>query len=279
MPGVAVLGGGYAGLRAARRLRAALDRSWTITLVERSLCHQLITRLPEIVGAGLPPERACIPYERLLRRGVHLMRAEVTAVDPVEMRVETSAGTVKADCLVVALGTVPDFLNVPGAKEYGLVLKSVEAATALRARIEELCRRQPALHIGIVGAGYTGTELAGELMKWSRELERSSAGHRIEVTVVAQDARLLPEGNVRLARVAESVLRRKGVALRLGTGVTRVEPNCIQVGAATAVKADLVIWATRARAAAARWENRCRSISPGRGLRKRVRRRRHRQHL
>lgn len=251
MSSVVILGAGYGGLRVALRLSATLGNTWSVTVVERSACHQLITRLPELVAGVIEAGRACIPYERLIgkNRRIRLLRGEVHNVDPVTLKVETSEGAISADRLVVALGSVSDFQGVPGAEELGLVLKSVAGAVALQSRIEQLCARQGTVHVTIVGAGYTGTELAGELTQWNRDLRRAGGAGRLEVTVVAQDERLLPEGNERFARVAERVLRRKGVSMLLGTGVAAVEKDRIVLQSGLKVPSDVVVWAAKTRPA------------------------------
>jgi len=102
----------------------------------------------------------------------------------------------------------------------------------------------------IVGAGYTGTEVAGELAEWNLRLRRAGARQRLEVTVVAQDPGLLPEGNARLAAIAERVLRSKGVAFDLGATVFGLEPGRLLLEG-SALPADLILWAARSRASPA----------------------------
>lgn len=242
---VAVVGGGYAGVSAARELSAVLPHAWSLLLIDRGSCHQLTTRLPDVIGGKVPPHQACIPYERILGRRVHHLQAEITALDPVTGRIDTTTGPLLAQWLVFALGSAPDFSGTPGASHYGYVVRTVQGAMVLRRRIEELATRRSVVRVGIVGAGYTGTEVAGELVAWDHRLQRAGAPARIQVTVVAQDRRLLPEGNARLARIAEHVLRRKGVSLLLGTPVAAIAADRIALSQGEEVTADVVIWAAR----------------------------------
>jgi NADH dehydrogenase len=98
-----------------------------------------------------------------------------------------------------------------------------------------------------VGAGYTGTEVAGVLAEWNRRLVRLGSSARIAVTLAAQDGRLLPEGNKRLAPVAEAVLASKGVVLMLGTPAQQVEVDRVYLRDGGAIEADVVVWAARTR--------------------------------
>lgn len=245
MPTIAVLGGGYAGVQAIRRLDRLLDRSWTITMIDRDDCHQLLTRLPEVVAGALEPSKACIPFRSIARPRINVVRREITEIDPVNRRITTATGVIEAQWLVVALGATPDYLDIPGARENGMVVKSVEQAVRLRERIEMELKNRRQVKVAVVGAGYTGTEVAGELAEWSRRLPD---GDKIEVAVVAQDTRLLPEGNDRLAHAAESILRRKGVSLELGVGVDKVAENSLHLESGRRMKAHVIVWAAHSRA-------------------------------
>ena len=97
-----------------------------------------------------------------------------------------------------------------------------------------LCR------ILIVGAGYTGTELAGELASL-RESRRVAA----EIIVVADVDRLLPQGNEGLAEVARQVLLSKGVELCLQRGVHKVENGCVLLSDGRCIEADVIVWAAQ----------------------------------
>lgn len=246
MPSALVVGGGYAGLQAARQLDALLGRGWIVTLIDRSPCHQLLTRLPEVVRGTVAPTRACVPFHRILGRRLEVVRAEVFAVDPISRRVELAAGPRRGDFLVVALGMLPDDTIVPGASEHSTILRSVTAAVRLKTRLSELCEQDRDVRVAIIGAGYTGTEIAGELASWDAQLRAAGSPSRISVTVIAQDEHLLPEGNERLAHVAEVVLRAKGVVFRLGHPVKEVTARSVVITDGSEAVADVVVWAARA---------------------------------
>lgn len=243
MPAVCILGGGYAGLRVARDLGRFLDRRWSVTLVDRGEYHQLITRLPEVVAGTIPAAEACIAFTRVLNSRVQHLRAEVQSVDLRTRQVETSATVLRPEVLVVAVGTTPDFLGIQGAAEYTTTLKSVTDAVHLRDTIARLRSRQPVVRVVIVGAGYTGTEVAGELSALGMERDGSEAQGKIDVSVVAEDVRLLPQASVRVSAAVEGVLRGRRVPLNLGQRVLQVDAHAVRTHSGEEFAADLVVWA------------------------------------
>lgn len=242
---VVIAGAGYAGLQAALRL-ARSSQPGAITVVDRNDYHQLITRLPELVGGTLHPSKVRIPYLRLLGQGIAHVQAEVTALDPEDLAIETRAGRIRGDYLIIALGSSPDFHGVPGTQEYAYPVRSVSQAQALRQRIEQVTAERDHVRVVIVGAGYTGTEVAGELAECGRRLGKSKT---ISITVVAPESGLLKEADPRLGITAERILREKGIHFRLRHEVTAIERDRVLVTPGEPCQADVVVWAARASAA------------------------------
>lgn len=242
MPSVLVLGGGYGGIAAVTRLSRRLGRDWTITLVDRGDGHELQTRLPVVLSGRLAPQKAVIPFSSLLGDRVEVIHDRVTAVDPEGREARVGERTIAADHLVVALGGTPDFLAIQGAAENCFVFKSLADALALRAAINSR-NTNGALRVVVIGAGYTGTEVAGELAHWS--------GRRIEVVVVADAERLLQDGAERLGVVAQNILSDAGVAFRLGVLVERVTGDGVHVQGGDEIPADLTVWAAHTSGAGA----------------------------
>ncbi|MDQ2741073.1 MAG: FAD-dependent oxidoreductase [Chloroflexota bacterium] len=245
---VVIAGAGYAGVRVASRLRSLLGESGEITVADRDASHQLIVRLPEIIGGTISPDQALIPYSRLFGNDVRLVQSEIVKLLPEGAALETAEGEYTGDFLVVALGSAPDYHEVPGAQEHAFPVRSVRDAERLRRRLEQVTGTGETVHVVIVGAGYTGTEVAGEIAEWGKRLQAEGGGG-ITVTVVAPETRLLVEADLRLGDAAERILRQKGVWFRLGTSVRRVEQAAIELDPEPSCPADVVVWAARARAA------------------------------
>lgn len=243
MPSVCILGGGYAGLRVARELPGLLDPDWSITLVDQGDCHQLITRLPELVAGQISVREACIPFAELLSDRVRLVTARITAIELKSHRVEMSGETLQPDVLVVAVGTTPDYSSIPGSGAHIFSLKSVADAVRIRDALAELRAGLRTVRIVVVGAGYTGTEVAGELTALPADGVNVSRLGRLEVSVVAEDTRLLPQAGIQLGAAVERVLRRRGIPLRLGQAVELIDEEGVHLERGEVLPADLVIWA------------------------------------
>lgn len=136
---VLVLGGGFGGIVAAHALRNALGERHDVTLVSQYGDFYLRAAFPRLAFEGeTPPDDIRLPLGEALRpRGIEFTRARVTAIRPDESRVETTAGDVEYDYLIVALGTHYAAERVPGLEEHSYSLWTVEEAERLRARMRE----------------------------------------------------------------------------------------------------------------------------------------------
>jgi NADH dehydrogenase len=128
-----------------------------------------------------------------------------------------------------------------------LPLKSVDQARRFSQLLVDRADQASTLSIVVVGSGYTGTELAGELAE-PGNLPLGAGRRAVNVTVVSMDSRLLAEGNERLAAVAQRALTAKGVRFLLGVRVQQVDAAGVMLESGRRIPADLVVWAARTRA-------------------------------
>ena len=244
---ILILGGGYAGLRAALDL-AALRREGQlppgveVDLVERSPCHQVIFWMHQVAAGTLTPEEACIDYGRLPLDGIALHQAEVQGIDPAKGKVHTSAGDLAYDALILALGSVPRMPEIPGLAESAYPLRDRADAERLYSGLETAYARaamagDPELHrrlltTVIAGGGYTGCQLAGELAHRLPDLaDRHGIRTRnIRLLLLEGRERLLPEMDACHGRAAREILEAKGVEIRTGTPLERVTEETAVAG-------------------------------------------------
>jgi NADH dehydrogenase FAD-containing subunit len=239
---IVVLGAGYSGIQAARVLALSAPKH-LVTLVDRLPHHQLTTQFPATVTGRLTTGRAFIPLERIVPTSVRILRAEIESVSRSPFEIQTSLGAVPADWLAVCLGTTSSDLGVPGAREHALPLKSVQDCMRLRNCVRDLVSSRGLTRIVVVGGGYSGTEVAGELT--DPQFVTSTRG--LEVTIVQPDNRLLPQGSSRLADAVQRILTKRGVRTLCGVWLSEVDAEGICLDTGEKLAADLVVWTASTR--------------------------------
>jgi NADH dehydrogenase len=192
---VVILGGGFAGLEAAKALRRApVD----ITLIDRRNHHLFQPLLYQVATAALNPSNIAAPIRGILRRqrNVEVVLAEAVAIDTAGRRVVLADGEVGYDYLIVAAGATHAYF---GHDEWAAIapgLKTIEDATAIRRRVllafeaaereDDPARRRAWMTFVIVGGGPTGVEMAGAFAEIARHVLSSDFRH-----INTRDARVL----------------------------------------------------------------------------------------
>ncbi|MCS6826475.1 MAG: NAD(P)/FAD-dependent oxidoreductase [Caldilinea sp.] len=255
VPRVVIVGAGFGGLWAARTLARTPVQ---VLLIDRNNYHTFLPLLYQVAAAELEPEAIAYPVRSMLRRmpNVNFALAEVHEVDLAGRRLETSAGAIPYDFLILAAGSAPHFFGTPGAEAHAMPLKSMADAIAVRNRVllsyEKASlesnpeRRRQALTFVIVGGGPTGVEFAGalaELIKGPlrRDFPSLYSPQGRVVLVEAMDA-LLPGFPPHLQTYAAERLRRMGVEVRLSASVTCVEEKGVTLKDGTHIAAETVVW-------------------------------------
>ena len=257
---VVIVGGGFAGTSAARELAGKLPPDVDLTLVSEESYTTFNPMLPEAVGASIFPEQVVAPLRELLMpdgRSRFIM-ARVTSVDlqARSLRCSTLAGerALAWDHLVLAFGNRARLDLLPGMAEHALPLKTVGDALEIRnsvlrrlARIE--LETDPALrhalgHFVVIGGGFSGVEVAGELVDCLASIRRyypRVAADELKVTVLHDGERLLPELPPRLGAAALRSLRRRGVEVRLVTRAASLFDGGVTLLGGPALAASTII--------------------------------------
>jgi NADH:ubiquinone reductase (H+-translocating) len=261
---VVIVGAGFAGLGCARRL--AGEDSVRVTLIDQRNYHQFQPLLYQVATAQL--SATDISYS--LRKpftgddNVDVKLGKVAEVDTANRSVVTEEGErYEGDFLVLSAGGEANFFNTPGAAEHAFPLYSVADAEQLRARILtvfEDADREPdliergALNFVIVGAGATGTELAGALADLINETMpveyHDLAVNRATIEVVDLGDVVLNGFSDRAHAYASKTLTERGVKLTLGTGVKEIAADHVVLSDGTTIKSHCVAWAGGLKAAA-----------------------------
>src|ERR671916_151451 len=224
---VLILGGGFGGLTAARKLERLLPHASARCTLINDVNFMLYTPLlPGAAGGTLEPRHVVVPLREELE-STHLRLARVTGADPRRraVTIHTADGhdeTLHYDQLIVALGSTSRALPIPGLKEHALGFKTLAEAIALRNRLVQTLEhaesidddeaRHSLLSYVFVGAGYAGVEGLAELQDFAADVIEHYPRCRMHglrfVLVEARD-RLMPEISPGLAEFAGQELRRR----------------------------------------------------------------------
>jgi NADH:ubiquinone reductase (H+-translocating) len=259
---IVILGGGFAALATARHLQAAMPTDGTVeaTLVSRENYLLFTPMLAEVAVGKLEPRHIAVPLREFLRR-VGVWQAETVAVD-LERRVvqvrHIAAGhtdELPYDHLVLALGSETTFHHVPGAAQYALPFKRLADAARIRDRVVD-CFEQAAvdphpdnrrrlLTFVVAGGGFSGVELAAALADFLREMRcyyPSLAGEPIRLVIAHHGQRLAEELSENASAYILDYFRRQRVAVRLGCGVVRVNPDSVELTPGGTIATHTVLW-------------------------------------
>ncbi|WP_433465429.1 NAD(P)/FAD-dependent oxidoreductase [Spirillospora sp. CA-128828] len=258
-PRVVIVGGGFGGVGAARRFERLNLRGHRIdvTLVSDSN-HLLFTpMLAEVASGGLEerhissPVRAAVAHTRFRHGRV----AEVDVAQRV-VRLEADGEAMPYDHLVLAVGSVPGFPDLPGVAEYACTLKSLADAVRLRDRVLTLLERadqedDPAerarlLSFVVAGGGFAGTEVIAELYDLTHDVLHFYPGidpGEPRFVLVHSGERILPELSERLGDYALGKLRARGIEFRLGVRLSAATGADVRLDDGAVIPAGTLVWA------------------------------------
>jgi NADH dehydrogenase len=276
LPEIVVVGGGAGGLELVTRLGNKLGRRGkaNITLVEKARTHLWKPLLHEIAAGSMDTGRHELDYlaqahwhgfryrfgEMIgLDRARRLVHLSATYDD--EGRMITPERSVPYDILVIAIGSTSNDFGTPGVKEHAITLDTLEEAARFNRRLVNACLRahtqhepirSAQLHVAIVGAGATGTELSAELHRTARGvvaygLDRIDPDKDIKITLIDAAPRILPALPQRIADATMGILKKLNVEVRTGARVMQVRADGVELAGGDVIPSELVVWAAGVR--------------------------------
>ncbi len=240
---IVIVGAGYAGILTAKKLAKRLKKheDVKITIIDKNPFHTMLTELHEVAANRVDEDSIKISLKKVFAgRKVQVKLDTVTAIDFDQRAVKGTQESYPYDYLVLAAGSKPTFYGVEGAEENSYQLWSYDDAVLLKDHIEntfrqasrmaEAAARKKLLTFYVVGAGFTGVEMVGELAEYVPILCEKFDIDKNEVTLVNIDglSRPIPNLPEKLSGKVTRRLEKMGVQLILNSFVTKVGEGFIE---------------------------------------------------
>jgi NADH dehydrogenase len=274
---IVVVGGGAGGLELVTRLgnRLGRRRKAHVTLIDRRQTHLWKPLLHEIAAGSMDLGMHEIAYLAQAHwHGFTFRLGGLIGIDRIRRTVRVARYLDEEgrevlperefpyDTLVIAIGTLTNDFGTRGVKAHAIPLETPDEADRFHTRLVNACLRantqagplRPGqLDVAIIGAGATGTELAAELHKTTRQLvafglDRIDPDKDIEIHLIEAAPRILPALPERLSEEAQQLLAGLNVKVHAGAPVTEVTANGVVLASGRVIPAELVVWAAGVKA-------------------------------
>src|SRR6056297_1357524 len=198
---IVILGGGYGGIAATKKLYSHFKRKRDveITLIDKNPYHTLMTELHEVAGSRVEPDAVQVSFKKIFGgTNVKLITDTIKDIDFDNNTLKSDLRSYSYDYLVIGAGGEPEFFDIPGVQENSFTIWSFDDAIRLRNQIEDRfmeaarepdeVKRRRMLTFVVAGAGFTGVELAGEILERKQTLCREYHLKEHEVRVIIVEA-------------------------------------------------------------------------------------------
>ncbi|WP_319756187.1 FAD-dependent oxidoreductase [uncultured Sphaerochaeta sp.] len=256
---IVILGGGYAGVHAAKALHKAFKKQKDkveITLIDKNRHHILMTELHEVAGNRVDEASVKISFDRIFSgKMVRVVQDKITSIDFEKQVLAGERSSYSYDQLLISTGAQTADFNIPGVKEHAFYLWSLEDALKLRTHIECTVRkavkeadeekRKQMLTFVVAGGGFTGVELIGELTEWLPILcKKHGIDFKREVRLINCEGlgnilNMLPE---KPREKAVKRMEKKGVEIMLNSLITNVEADRFTTKNGDVIKTETLVW-------------------------------------
>jgi NADH dehydrogenase len=272
---IVIVGGGAGGLELATRLgdRLGTDKDAEVVLADRLPTHLWKPLLHEVAAGSMDANANQIEFIAQARwHHFEFQQGELIGLDRGRKTITLAAvqdedglevlpqRELAYDTLVLAIGSVTNFFNTPGATEHALAVDSVREAEYFRRRLIAACMRannrlgttaghaSPQVDIAIIGGGATGVELSAELRNTAQVLgayglHRLDPRRDVRITIIESGARILGPLPEHVARETGETLARLDISVITGDRVVEVRSDAVVTASGRIVPADLTVWA------------------------------------
>ncbi|GGF93675.1 NADH dehydrogenase [Paenibacillus albidus] len=257
MKKIVILGGGYGGVLTAKKLAKKFknNKEVEIKLIDRNPYHTLLTELHEVSANRAPEDSIKIDLKKIFAGlKVDVVLDEISNIDFKGKKLTSDKAAYAYDYLVIGTGSKPTFFGIPGAEENTFSFWSNDDAVALKRQIRDMFTqaakeknvavRRSMLTFVIIGAGFTGVELVGEMAEYREELCKEFYIDPSDVRLVVADMapKILPILPDKLIQKATAYLKKLNVEIVTGAKITEVGKGNIALGEKNVVDAHTVVW-------------------------------------
>lgn len=255
---ILILGGGYAGVKAGKTLHKIFknDDSVEITLIDRKPYHTMMTELHEVAGHRTEPHAIQLDLRTIFAgRKVKVVTDSINNVDFEGKKLVSDKKTYKFDYLVLACGSDSNSFGIEGIDEHAFTLWSYEDAVKLREHVENMFKmaaieedaevRKQLLTFAVVGGGFTGVEMVGELGEAKDHLAEKYGVDKKEVTIYNIEAtpRILNtlKDEKQIAKV-EKRYRKLGIELLKNAALVKATEDGFELKDGRSIKTKTLVW-------------------------------------
>ena len=272
---IVVLGGGFAGVATVENLENMLgaDPSVEITLVSDTNAMLFTPMLAEVAGSSLEPTHISSPLRTSFRR-TRVIRGQVTQINlksrsitlaydytpkhgpkSVTLPGPVTGQTLEYNHLVLALGSVPNYMGMRDVQELAFGFKTLQDAIRIRNHIidtferadrhPDRAQREEMLTFVVAGGGFAGVEIAGALNDFARGILADYPGLEqadLKIILVQSSGRILPELSEPLANYAQQKMEARGVTFMLNTRIANASPGKVLLSSKEEIPARTLIW-------------------------------------
>ncbi|MEE6307784.1 NAD(P)/FAD-dependent oxidoreductase [Plantactinospora veratri] len=257
-PRVVIVGAGFAGYHAAKSLSRIANGRAEVVLLNPTDFFLYLPLLPEVAAGILEPSRVSVSLAGTLD-GVRVVIGEAQHIDLAAKRVdyngaEGDPGQLDYDRLIISVGSVNKLLPIPGVTEHAHGFRGLPEALYLHDHVvsqvelaeatDDEAERDARSTFVVVGAGYTGTEVAahGQLFTDALAAQHPRLGVRPRWMLLDLAERVLPELDRRMSETARRVLDARGVDVRMGTTVSEATADGVRLSDGEYVPTRSLIW-------------------------------------
>jgi NADH dehydrogenase len=254
-PRIVIVGGGFAGMKLARKLS---KKEFQVILIDRNNFHQFQPLYYQVATAGLEPSSIAFPMRKAFQNfeRTHFRMADLHKIFPERNEIETNIGTLTYDYLVLSMGADTNFFGKPDMEKTALPMKSVGEALRIRNTILENYEKalnstnpneqQELMNIVIVGGGATGVELAGALAEMKKyvfpkdypEMDFS----KMDIYLIEASQRVLAAMSEDSSAKVDKYLKFMGVQVYTKTKVISFEEKRVKTDKGQVFPAEIVLW-------------------------------------